>query len=128
MSALKVSKNGIEKESNFGLKLRKMLIYIALGVITFFCLCWFYILFVNATRSHSQIQLGFSPVPGSSTAANWNNLLHGTLPIWNGLFNSLFVALASAACATYFSTMTAYAIHAYDFRLKKYVFTFILMV
>lgn len=128
MSALKASKNELQKESSFGLGLRKMLIYIALGVITFFCLCWFYILFVNATRSHSQIQLGFSPLPGTSTAANWNNLLHGTLPIWNGLFNSLFVALASAACATYFSTMTAYAIHAYDFKLKKYVFTFILMV
>ncbi len=30
--------------------------------------------------------------------------------------------------STYFSVMTAYAIHAYDFKLKKFMFTFILMI
>ena len=44
------------------------------------------------------------------------------------MFNSLFVAVCSAVLCTYFSTMTAYAIHAYDFKLKKFMFTFILMV
>ena len=59
---------------------------------------------------------------------NWDNLVHGTLPIFNGLINSLIVATLTAVFATYFSTMTAYAIHAYDFKLKKFIFTFILMV
>lgn len=30
--------------------------------------------------------------------------------------------------STYFSVMTAYAIHAYDFKFKKFMFTFILMI
>ena len=52
----------------------------------------------------------------------------GTLPIVRGMFNSLFVALCSAVLCTYFSTMTAYAIHVYDFKIKKFMFTFIMAV
>ncbi len=50
------------------------------------------------------------------------------LPILTGLLNSLLVAGLSAVLSTYFSVMTAYAIHAYDFKLKKFMFTFILMI
>ena len=124
MAELKLAK----QKSNKGLNVERTLVYLALGIITFFCLFWFYVLFINATRAHSDIQLGFSALPGKNLVANWTNLVHGTLPIWKGLFNSLFIALASAALTTYFSTMTAYAIHAYDFKFKKYIFTFILMV
>lgn len=45
-----------------------------------------------------------------------------------GLLNSLLVAGLSAVLSTYFSVMTAYAIHAYDFKFKKFMFTFILMI
>lgn len=124
MAELKLGK---EKGSS-SIKVYRALAYLALIIISFLCLFWFYVLFINATRSHSDIQLGFSAVPGGSLLDNWNNLLHGTLPIWSGLFNSLFIALASAVLTTYFSTMTAYAIHAYEFKLKKYMFTFILMI
>ena len=44
------------------------------------------------------------------------------------MFNSLFVATLSATFCTYFSTMTAYAIHAYRFKLRKTAFTFILAI
>ena len=44
------------------------------------------------------------------------------------MINSLIVSVLSAALCTYFSTMTAYAIHAYDFKLKKYIYAFILAV
>lgn len=44
------------------------------------------------------------------------------------MINSLVVAGCSAVLCVYFSTMTAYAIHVYDFRLKKYIHTFILAV
>ena len=42
--------------------------------------------------------------------------------------NSAIISGACAILTTYFSTLTAYAIHAYDFRLKGFVFTFILAV
>ena len=48
--------------------------------------------------------------------------------VWKGLLNSLIIAVGSAVLCTYFSTMTAYAIHCYNFKAKKFIFTFILMI
>jgi multiple sugar transport system permease protein len=42
--------------------------------------------------------------------------------------NSLLIATANAVLTTYFSAMTAYAIHAYEFKAKKFMFTFILLI
>ena len=114
--------------STVNIHMRRLVSYIVLIVISFLCLFWFYVLFVNASRSNSQIQSGFSAFPGSSLVTNWKNLMAGTLPVWRGMFNSLIVAGLSAVLCVYFSTMTAYAIHVYDFKLKKVMFTFILAV
>ena len=107
---------------------RRIIAYVVLVLLTFLCLFWFYVLFVNATRTNSQISSGFSIIPGSNLAANFNNVMHGSLPVMRGMLNSLFIAGCSAALCVYFSTMTAYAIHVYDFKLKKFMFTFILAV
>ena len=117
-----------ETSKGFGIKARRGIAYVVLIFITFLCLFWFYILFVNATRSHSEMTKGFTPFPSTNFFVNWKNLMEGTLPVWSGLINSLIVSSLSAVLCTYFSTMTAYAIHAYDFKLKKFIFTFILAV
>jgi multiple sugar transport system permease protein len=120
---------GVAKEQRgLGIGVRRGIAYVTLGIVTFFCLFWFYVLFVNATRTHSEIQLGFSALPGGNLLTNWNHLMNGTLPVWSGLFNSMLIATCNALLTTYFSTMTAYAIHAYDFKAKKFIFTFILMI
>ena len=85
-------------------------------------------MFINATRSNGELQAGFTLAPSSHLWENWLNLVHGTLPVWRGMFNSLIVATCSAALCVYFSTMTAYAIHAYEFKLKKFIYPFILMI
>ena len=118
--------NGLKK--GVGLHARRVIAYIVLVIITFFCLFWFYILFINATRSNGELQSGFQAIPSTHFWDNWTNLVKGTLPIWNGLFNSLIIATCSAILCVYFSTMTAYAIHAYEFKLKKYIYPFILMI
>ncbi len=115
-------------KKGLGIHARRVIAYIVLIFMSVLCLFWFYVLFVNASRTNSQIQAGFSAIPGSNLIANWNNLMHGTLPVWRGLFNSLVIAASSAFLCVYFSCMTAYAIHAYDFKLKKFMYTFILAV
>lgn len=115
-------------QKGLGLHARRSIAYVVLTIITFFCLFWFYILFINATRSNGQLQAGFTLLPGGHLMDNWKNLLAGTLPVWSGLINSLIISTCSAALCVYFSTMTAYAIHAYEFRLKKFIYPFILMV
>ncbi len=111
-----------------GIKARRLVAYIVLITISFLCLFWFYILIVNASRTHGEITSGFSAVFGTNLLVNWQSLLNSSLPMISGLKNSIIVAFGSAALTTYFSSMTAYAIHAYRFKGRKFIATFILMV
>ena len=117
-----------ETKKGMGIHARRILAYVVLVLVSFLCLFWFYVLFVNATRSHGELTKGFTPIPSTYLLKNWQGVMAGTLPIVRGMFNSLFVALCSAVLCTYFSTMTAYAIHVYDFKIKKFMFTFIMAV
>jgi len=117
-----------EMAKGLSIHARRAIAYVVLVIVTFFCLFWFYVLFINATRSNGELQSGFSAIPSTNLIKNWTNLVNGTLPIWSGLLNSLIIATASAALCVYFSTMTAYAIHAYEFKAKRVIYTFILMI
>lgn len=116
------------KNAGSSLKLRRLLCYIFLVLISALCLFWFYVLFINATRSHSELTRGFTPVPSTHLLENLHGLFTGSLPVVNGMINSLIVASCTAVLSIYFSTMTAYAIHAYEFKGRKACFTFILAV
>ncbi|WP_394526996.1 carbohydrate ABC transporter permease [Lacrimispora sp. JR3] len=110
-------------------KLKKAVVYTVLLLLTFLCLFFFYCLVINATRSHPEISKGFSFIPGKSFAANLYNVLHNeNLPVLYGIRNSLIIAGSSAALSVYVSAMTAYAIHAYEFRLRKAVYLFIILI
>ncbi len=117
-----------KKAKGMPIGVRRAIAYVVLILISFLCLFWFYVLFVNASRTNSEITHGFSAIPGTNLMENWKNLLAGTLPVWRGLFNSLIIASLSAILAVYFSTMTAYALYAYDFKLKRFMNAFILAV
>lgn len=110
------------------IKARRVIAYIVLIFLSILCLFWFYILFINATKTNSQIAMGISFIPGSNLKNNWYNLVHGSQPIVSGLINSIIISTSCAILCTYFSTMTAYAIHVYDFKGKKFMFTFILAI
>ncbi len=107
---------------------RRAVAYTVLVIVSFLCLFWFYILFINATRSNGELGRGFTIIPSTHLGENLHNLLTGTLPVMRGLLNSMIVAGLSALLSTYFSTMTAYSIHAYDYAGRKAIFTFILTI
>ena len=118
-----------KKTNGFGVHTRRIIAYVVLVLVTIMCLFWFYVLFVNATRSKAELNTGFTLIPSKYAVTNFKNLLaNRDLPIFRGLLNSLIIALCTAALSTYFSTMTAFAIHAYEFKLKKFMFTFILAI
>ena len=118
-----------EKDSRAGLYLYRGIVYLVLFLLSVLCLFFFYMLIINSTRTHADIQKGFSLLPGSYFGSNWNTLMSNSeLPIFRGMFNSLLISTLTAALSTYFSALTAYAIHAYDFRFKNFAFKFILLV
>ena len=110
-------------------RLRCIFAHIVLVVLSFMCLFFFCILLINATRSHADLQKGFSALPGKSFFENLNRVANdGTFPMFRGIINSLLVSSCSAALCTYFSALTAYGLYAYDFKLKKAAFAFIMAI
>ncbi len=116
----------MEKRTSYG---RTVLAYVVLIILAFLCLFFFYVLIINATRNHAQIQQGFSFLPGKSFFVNLHNVLNdANIPVLSGIKNSLIVSAAAAALATYFSALTAYGLYAYDFKLKRPAFVFIMLI
>jgi ABC-type glycerol-3-phosphate transport system permease component len=110
-------------------KLLRILCYFVLLFLTFISLFPFLILIVNATRVHSEIMKGFSLFPGKGFIQNFVNLFSDkNIPIMRALFNSLFVSFSCAFLTTYFSGMTAYGIHQYQFKGRDFAFRFIMLV
>ena len=115
-------------ENGASVKVRRVVAYAVLILMSFLCLIWFYILFINASRSHSELSTGFTPIPSSYALKNFMSVIRGSQPFARGMLNSLIISVCCATLSTYLSAMTAYAIHVYDFKLKKFMFTFILMI
>ena len=107
-------------------------------IITIICLFPIYILIINATRASSDIVAqGVSLLPGGSLIDNFStlnnpNAANGTyvrsFQMWTGYANSLIIAVSSAVLTVFFSGVTAYGLTVYDFKLKGFATTFILMV
>lgn len=113
----------------YGKIVRTAIAYAVLIILTFLCLFFFYVLIINATRSHAELQKGFSALPGTHFLENLKNVANdGSFPMFRGIFNSLLVSICSAALCTYFSSLTAYGLYAYQFKARKAAFTFIMAI
>ena len=111
------------------LTVARILVYIFLAFLTILCLFSFYMLIINSTRSNGELQAGFTMIPSTHFIENlvnaWND---SSINIPRGMLNSFLIAALSAMAATYFSALTAYGIHAYNFRGKKFAYWFILAI
>ena len=107
----------------------RVVVYTVLIFLSFLCLFCFYMLIINSTRSNAELQAGFSALPRGHFAENLKNAWNdASINIPRGMMNSFFIAACSAVLKTYFSALTAYGIHVYDFKLKKAAFLFIMAV
>ncbi|MGM9584170.1 MAG: carbohydrate ABC transporter permease [Faecousia sp.] len=117
------------RKAKIQLTISRVVVYAILIFLSILCLFSFYMLFVNATRSNADLQGGFRLLPSNYFFKNlvnaWND---ASINIPRGMLNSFIIAACTAVLATYFSALTAYGIHAYDFKLKKLAFTFIMAV
>ena len=112
-----------------GSQFRTVFAHIVLILLSFMCLFFFYVLIINATRSHGDLQKGFSALPGKYFLENLKNVANdGSFPMFRGILNSVIVSSCSAALCTYFSSLTAYGLYAYEFKARKVAFTFIMAI
>ena len=122
-------KKDINTVAAIKLFISRLVVYGILIFLTFLCLFFFYLMFINASRSNAQLQAGFTMIPGGNTIKNFINAWHDTnISIPVGMKNSFIVASLSAVLTSYFSALTAYGTYVYDFQYKKAVHLFILAI
>ncbi len=121
--------NRKNRKGRIDLCISRTLAYVFLVLTTVICLFSFYMLIINATRSNAELQAGFTLLPRGNF---WTNLrsawTDASINIPRGMLNSFLVAGSCALLTTYFSALTAYGIHAYEFRGKRFAFYFIMAV
>lgn len=111
------------------LAIEKTIIYIVCIILCLMSILPFAVMFVNATRDNYSIQQGMSLIPGDRLFINWNTLNERqNFDIVQGMWNSLFIATCTTVLSLYFSTMTAYGLVVYRFKLRQAAFTFIMVI
>ena len=113
-----------------GLNHRKVGRYIVCILLCFISIFPFYILIVNSTLKSQDITTGLKFLPGGEFFTNFKNLLASTektngVNVLQAMLNSLIVTVPATVLQIYFGSLTAYAVTAYNFRGKKFVWAFI---
>ncbi len=112
-----------------GAKAFKVVVYIVCIFLAILSIFPFYVMVVNATRSTPEIQASaISLLPSVNLAKNWAAIAGKTFDPVTGFINSMIVSCGATLCAVYFSTMTAYALVVYNWKLRQPFFTFIMAV
>jgi len=107
-----------------------------LGVIHVVCIILsilsilpFWVMIVNATRSTPEIQQhALSLIPSTHIVQNFKILTGKSFNPMVGVMNSVIISCGSTLLTVYFSSLTAYALVAYEWKLKKAFFSFIVGV
>jgi len=112
-----------------GERILKVLFYSLCILLAIMSIFPFFIMFINATRGTFEIQqraLAF--LPSDQIMNNMDILLGLAFNPMVGFVNSMIISVGVTSLAIYFSSLTAYALVAYSWRLRQPFFTFIMAV
>ena len=104
-------------------------VYALLIILALLSIFPFAVMFINGTRSTPEIQQqALSLIPSSHLITNFTTMMRGAFDPITGLINSLTISVGVTVLAVYFSSLTAYGIVAYDWKLKNAFFTLIMCI
>lgn len=107
----------------------KAVVYVVCIILAVLSVLPFVIMIINATRSTYQVSASaISFVPSTHLLDNWKVFTGKTFNPLIGFKNSLIISTFSTACAIYFSSLTAFALFAYNWKARQPFFTLILAV
>ena len=119
--------NTLEKRS--GNPVYKTIIYIVLIILAVLSLFPFVVMVINSTRNTPQIQQhAVSLIPSHYLMNNWAVFNGKTFNPIRGFINSVIISSGATILTIYFSTLTAWALVAYHWKLRNAFFSFILAV
>lgn len=119
----------MSKGPNSSRNITKGIIYLISIFLSALSLFPFIVMFVNATRGTFEIQQSsISLIPSSHLVSNFRILIGKNFNPMIGFMNSFLISTGATLCAIYFSSLTAYGLTVYSWKLRQPFFTFILAV
>ncbi len=107
----------------------RVVIYVVCIFLTLLSIMPFWIMIVNSTRSTYEIQQhAVSLLPSGYFLKNFAILTGKSFSPMKGFLNSCIISVGATACTVYFSTLTAYAVVVYNWKLRQPFFTMILAI
>lgn len=107
----------------------KTIIYVVCIFLSLLSIFPFWIMLMNATRGTFEIQQNsIGLLPSKFLVSNYKILSGKSFSASTGLINSMIISSGATLCAVYFSSLTAYALVAYNWKMRQPFFTFIMAV
>ena len=107
----------------------KILVLIVCIILAILSLMPFVIMIINSTRSTYEIQQhAVSFVPSKYLLNNFKILTGKSFNPLKGFMNSIILSTSITCVSLYFSTLTAYALVMYEWKLKRAFFSFIMAI
>ena len=111
------------------LSVYKVLILIVCVILSILSIMPFFIMIINSTRSTAEIQQhAISFLPSKYFLNNFRILTGKSFKPTVGFLNSLLLSSGVTVVTLYFSTLTAYALVMYEWKAKKFFFSFIMAI
>lgn len=119
----------MRKETTTPQRIYKVIIYVACILLAILSIFPFYIMFVNATRGTYEIQSNaISLIPSHFLGSNYAVFEGKSFNAIVGFKNSMIISVGTTAVSVYFSALTAYALVAYNWKLRNAFFAFIMAI
>ncbi len=107
----------------------KVFVYFVCVFLTILSLFPFIQMVITATRSTYEIQqTAISLIPSKYLISNLKILTGKSFNPVRGFLNSIIISTGATGLSVYFSTLTAYALVVYSWKLRRPFFTFIMAV
>ena len=108
----------------------KLVRYIICIFLCFLSIFPFFILIINSTLNSFDILSGLKLIPGKEFGANFHKVMSATVATsgvnaFTAMLHSLIVTVPTAILQIYFGSLTAYAVTAYKFKGRNFVWGFI---
>ncbi|MBQ9279103.1 MAG: carbohydrate ABC transporter permease [Lachnospiraceae bacterium] len=108
----------------------KLVRYIVCILLCFISIFPFFILIINSTLPSSKIVTGIKLLPGSNFMTNFKNLIEAGnktsgVNVMQAMWHSLLITVPATILQIYFGSLTAYAVTAYKFKGRNFMWGFI---